>query len=130
MQNPDPVIYQLKVVLQGISPMIWRRLLVCGDNTIADLHYINQIAMGWSDDHLHQFRIHGKRYGIYRTGGISFSDDPNTVRLKDLGLRIKERFFYEYDFIDKEILPLGKTINAATVRNKVHAVGRRIDKEL
>ena len=25
---PEPVVYQLKVVLQGISPMIWRRLLV------------------------------------------------------------------------------------------------------
>jgi hypothetical protein len=95
-----PVIYQLKVVLQGISPMIWRRLLVCGDSTIADLHYIVQIAMGWSDDHLHQFRIHGKRYGIYRIGGIWFSDDPDSVRLKDLGLRINERFFYEYDFTD------------------------------
>ena len=100
MPIPEPVIYQLKVVLQGISPMIWRRLLVCGDSTIADLHYIVQIAMGWFDDHLHQFRIHGKRYGITRMGGISFSDDPESVRLKDLGLRINERFVYEYDFTD------------------------------
>jgi hypothetical protein len=100
MPTSEPVIYQLKVVLQGISPMIWRRLLVCGDSTIADLHYTIQIAMGWSDDHLHQFRIHGKRYGIARIGGVSFSDDPNTVRLKDLGLRINERFYYEYDFTD------------------------------
>ena len=30
----------------------------------------------------------------------------------------------------QEILPIGKTINAATVRNKVHTVGRRIDKDL
>jgi hypothetical protein len=30
----------------------------------------------------------------------------------------------------QEILPIGNTINAATVRNKVHAVGRRIDKEI
>jgi hypothetical protein len=30
----------------------------------------------------------------------------------------------------QEVLPLGNTINAATVRNKVHAVGRRIDQEL
>jgi hypothetical protein len=57
----DVVIYQLKVVLLGISPMIWRRLLVRSDHTIADLHYILQIALGWIDTHLHQFRIHGKR---------------------------------------------------------------------
>src|SRR6266511_2473044 len=53
----DVSIYQLKVVLLGISPMIWRRLLVRGDSTIADLHHILQIAMGWTDTHLHQFRI-------------------------------------------------------------------------
>jgi hypothetical protein len=100
MPSSEPRIYQLKVVLQGISPMIWRRLLVSSDSMIADLHYIVQIAMGWSDEHLHQFRIHGKRYGIYRTGGIWFSDDPDSVRLKDLGLRLNERFFYEYDFTD------------------------------
>jgi hypothetical protein len=59
-----------------------------------------QIAMGWDDEHLNQFRIHGKSYGIAKIGGISFSDDPDSVRLKDLGLRINERFYYEYDFTD------------------------------
>ena len=29
--------------------MIWRRLLVSGESTIEDLHYILQIAMGWSE---------------------------------------------------------------------------------
>ena len=45
-ETPTPVIYQLKVVLLGISPMIWRRILVSSDSTIADLHYIIQIVMG------------------------------------------------------------------------------------
>ena len=80
--------------------MIWRRLLIHGDSTITDLHYILQITMGWSDDHLHRFRIHGKQYGIARMGGLSFSDDPDAVRLKDFRLRINERFVYEYDFHD------------------------------
>ena len=70
-ETPTPNIYQLKVVLLGISPMIWRRLLVCDDSTISDLHYILQIAMGWSDDHLNRFRIHGKQYGIARLGGLA-----------------------------------------------------------
>ncbi len=26
--NPEPVVYQLRVVLRGVSPLIWRRLLV------------------------------------------------------------------------------------------------------
>ncbi len=100
-ESPTSTIYQLKVVLLGVSPMIWRRLLVSSDCTITDLHYILQIAMGWSDDHLNRFKIHGIQYGVYHPGGIWFSHDPDTVRLKDLGLRINERFIYEYDFTDE-----------------------------
>jgi hypothetical protein len=79
-ETPEPFIYQLKVVLLDVSPMIRRRLLVCGDRTITDLHYILQITMGWSDDHLHRFRIHGKQYGIARMGGISFSEETMPKR--------------------------------------------------
>ena len=93
-------IYQLRLVLLGISPKIWRRLLVSSTSTIADLHYILQITMGWSDVHLHRFQIHGKQYGIARMGGLSFNDDPDTIRLKDFQFRINERFLYEYDFTD------------------------------
>lgn len=53
------VSYQLRVVLAGISPLIWRRLLVAGDTTITQLHEILQAAFGWSDEHLHRFTIHG-----------------------------------------------------------------------
>ena len=98
--TPEPIIYQLKVVLLDVSPMIWSRLLVCGDSTVTDLHYIIQITMGWSDDHLNRFRIHGKQYGVCRLGGHTFSDDPDAVRLKDFRFRIDERFLYEYDFTD------------------------------
>jgi hypothetical protein len=37
--SKPPILYQLKVWLRGISPMVWRRLLVRSDSTIADLHY-------------------------------------------------------------------------------------------
>ncbi len=93
-------VYQLKVSLRGISPMVWRRLLVPDAATIADLHHILQIAMGWEDFHLHKFDIHGKEYGISYEGGIGFSDNPRKVRLSDFAFRIGDRFFYEYDFGD------------------------------
>jgi hypothetical protein len=98
--NGERFVYQLRVWLREISPAIWRRLLVRSDSTIADLHYTIQIAMGWTDFHLHQFIIHGKRYGVSRVGGIWFADDPHKVRLCDLQLREKGRFLYEYDFGD------------------------------
>jgi hypothetical protein len=96
----DVQIYQLKVVLRHCSPMIWRRLLVHSDTTIAQLHTILQIVMGWEDLHLHRFRIYGKEYGIYREGGILFDDNPFQVKLADFRLRPGERFEYEYDMGD------------------------------
>ncbi len=99
-ETATPIVYQLRVVLRGISPLIWRRLLVRSDSTIADLHHVLQIAFGWTDTHLHRFVIHGKDYGIARLGGLSFADDPTRVRLADLGFRPQERFTYQYDYGD------------------------------
>ena len=94
--------------------MIWRRLLLRSDHSIADLHYTIQIALGWSDSHLHRFHIHGKDYGVAHEGGLTFSDDPERVRLVEFGFRPRERFLYEYDFYDnwkhdiwlEKVLPL------------------------
>lgn len=80
--------------------MIWRRLLVRSDSTIADLHYTIQISIGWSDIHLNRFHIHGRDYGVYHDGGINFSHDPKQVFLSAFGFRTRERFLYEYDFGD------------------------------
>ena len=94
-------VYQFRVYLREISPAIWRRLLLRDDQTIADLHYTLQIAMGWSDYHLNRFIIHGKQFGVYHIGGMSFSDDPHEVYLRDFRFRTRERFLYEYDFGDR-----------------------------
>ncbi len=104
MSTEEPVanvpVYQLKVVLRDCSPLIWRRLLVSSDTTIAHLHTIRQSALGWEDLHLHRFRIHSKEYGIYREGGILFDDNPCQVQLSAFKLRPSERFAYEYDLGD------------------------------
>ncbi len=95
-----PVVYQLRVVLRGVSPLIWRRVLVCSDTTIADLHATFQLLLGWTDEQLNRFVVHGREYGVSHDGGIGFRDDPRHVRLADFGLRVGERFVYEYDFTD------------------------------
>ena len=86
--NPEPAIYQLRVVLRGVSPLIWRRLLVRSDSTIADLHATCQRVLGWTDEHLNRFVIQGREYGVWHDGGIGFRDNPRHVRLADLGLRV------------------------------------------
>ena len=40
-------IYQLRIVLRGISPLIWRRVLVRDDTTLAQLHDLIQILLQW-----------------------------------------------------------------------------------
>lgn len=44
---PNSAVYQLRVVMAGISPLIWRRLLIPADTTIAGLHTVLQTAFGW-----------------------------------------------------------------------------------
>jgi len=53
-------VLQLKVTLQGVRPPIWRRLAVPADITLGRLHHVLQIAMGWTDSHLHQFTLRDK----------------------------------------------------------------------
>jgi site-specific recombinase XerC len=101
MKESKPiVIYQLKIFILDIHPIIWRRIRVSSNSTIADLHYIVQIAMGWTDSHLHRFIINGEEYGVAQIGGISFTSDPHKVQLADFRLGEKHRFFYQYDFGD------------------------------
>ncbi len=42
--------YSIKVALRDITPMIWRRFEINGNTTIADLHHIIQIAMGYASN--------------------------------------------------------------------------------
>ena len=95
--SSDLNVYQLRVVIAGISPLIWRRLLVPATTTIAQLHIVLQTVFGWSGEHLHRFVIHGREYGISYIGGPGFRDDARSVRLGGLGLRLGERFAYEYN---------------------------------
>jgi hypothetical protein len=93
-------VYQFRVWLRGISPAIWRRIQLRSDQTLADLHYSLQIVYGWSDEHLHRFVIRARHYGLYQPGGPWFTQFADHVPLRDLHLRLKERFLYEYDFTD------------------------------
>jgi len=52
-EAPEIWTYQLRAVLRGISPMIWRRLLVRSDSTIAQLRDALQVGFGWDDMQLH-----------------------------------------------------------------------------
>jgi hypothetical protein len=83
-------VYQIHVLLHDVEPTVWRRLFVCGDTTLADLHAIVQIAFDWRDKGRHHFVIRGKTYGDGNAG-------PESMALATFRLRPRERFGYEYD---------------------------------
>ncbi len=90
-----PQIYQLKVRLVGISPMIWRRVLVPASTSLRELHGIFQVAMGWEGIHLFLFDVYAVRYGSFELHAAS----PD-VSLWQFGLRENDRFSYIYDMGD------------------------------
>lgn len=94
-------LYQLKITLRSSRPPIWRRVGVRADMPLSSLHAVIQIAMGWTDSHLHQFILGRTFYG--EPDPSSFSDEMlnekrHTVR--DLAPEAKQKFIYEYDFGD------------------------------
>jgi hypothetical protein len=86
-----PNVYQFHVVVQGISPLIWRRLLIRSDMSLATLHATLQIVFAWSDVHWHDWRIHRKAYGCACVGGPHFDGDPRPGSLAALRLHRGER---------------------------------------
>jgi len=93
-------IYQLKVTLKGSKPPIWRRLSVPSSMPLAKLHDVLQMAMGWTDSHLHQFVADGRCYG-QPDPDLDFEVlDERHVRLDRLLKKEKDSMTYEYDFGD------------------------------
>jgi hypothetical protein len=83
---------QIKVWLLGISPMVWRRVLVPSGCTLGELHGVFQVAMGWEGIHLYQFSLRAARYG-----SPELSASSPDVTLAALRLRKGARFHYDYD---------------------------------
>ena len=98
-------IYQLKIVLLGTKPPLWRRLQVPGDASLGWLHAVIQVAMGWTNSHLHHFLTSDARYADPRhSEDMGFGDEPDRdegkATLGQVAPRERAQFGYEYDFGD------------------------------
>lgn len=99
------ILHQFKITLLDIKPTIWRRIQV-QDCTLDKLHEHIQTAMGWTNSHLHQFEIKGKRYGDLELLDDDFGDAECVDSTKTMVSKIVSKsakrfaFKYEYDFGD------------------------------
>ena len=86
-------VLQLKVRLLGISPMIWRRILVLETMSLHELHGALQVAMGWEGIHLFEFNVRGVVHSLPCLPGPSGVGIP----LSEFRFRRNGKFRYIYD---------------------------------
>lgn len=114
-------VYQFKISMPDIEPLIWRQIQVPENYNFWDLHVAIQDAMGWQDCHLHSFEaIKRNRNGTREYIGIpdgDFADGciagwnvPITSRLLKKG----DAMIYQYDLGDSwdHIIKLEKILPA------------------
>jgi hypothetical protein len=100
-KKAKPQILRIRLSVREVKPEIWRLVLVSSDITLARLHGILQILMGWQNYHLYAFEIEGSRYTP------PHEDDDNFGRGKSIRTKLSSIFAkstktitYEYDFGD------------------------------
>jgi hypothetical protein len=93
-------VHRLRIELLDVRPSVWRRVEVPSQITLAGLHDVIQNAMGWTDSHLHQFEIHGRRFGVPSPEDWEPTLDERKVRFAEVLPSPKERALYTYDFGD------------------------------
>jgi hypothetical protein len=119
-------IYQLKITLSDSNPPIWRRINVPATITLALLHEIVQVAMGWQNCHMYAFD-----YEEYSFGEVFPEDDngmypADKVRLNEVLTKVRDKMAYVYDMGDnwQHQLVLEKILPPADITpNCTHAAG-------
>lgn len=96
--------YQLKIIIKGSKPPIWRRIIIPDKITFEQLHCIIQEVFGWWDCHLHQFEIPSQYLRIVMDAEEEeLWDDKDVLEetvLIDDYINVGDKFLYTYDFGD------------------------------
>jgi Plasmid pRiA4b ORF-3-like protein len=100
---PADKIAILRIELEGIEPLIWRRVAVRAVASLRELHHIIQAVTGWLNCHLWQFEVGEKKYGMRIPDDPDWNEwveDVDATKLSSLlGNGVKE-FGYVYDMGD------------------------------
>jgi hypothetical protein len=94
------MLYELKVVVNRIDPPIWRLIQVPPRTSLRRLHKILQVAMGWTNSHLHMFKVDGREYGEPDPEYDFEVLDEAKLTLEKIFAGGKKSFQYEYDMGD------------------------------
>ena len=100
MKKKTSKIFQFKIALKNIKPLIWRRIQVEGSYTFWDLHVAIQDSMGWTDTHLHHFEIVNPTTRIKDEIGIPDEDEISGRILAGWEEQIDNYFTEDNDIAD------------------------------
>ena len=89
----------MRIQLADVDPVIWRRVLVPGSVRLSKLSEMLLAAMGWTNSHLHAFRVGDKQFGMHVDEWPEGEIDDKDVTVLQ-ALRDERRFFFDYDFGD------------------------------
>ncbi len=92
-------VYQLQITLLQSNPLIWRKILVDPDTLLVDLHRIIQTTMGWTNSHLHEFKVKNSSYAPIEFE-VENSKNSRTVKLSRVLKEEYGQILYNYDFGD------------------------------
>src|SRR5215213_2050219 len=89
---------RLRVTMREVEPEVERVIDVPAAITIDDLHEVLQVALGWTNSHLHQFRTDDTTYAVPSDG---WDDEEREVDERSVPLlSLPLSFVYAHDFGD------------------------------
>jgi hypothetical protein len=101
--SDEDAIALLRIELEDIEPLIWRRVAVPTSMSLKAVHNVIQAAMGWLDNHLWEFKINDGKYGILIPNDPDWNERINnaaTTKLSALLATGITEIGYIYDFGD------------------------------
>ena len=100
MQQALPTVHLLRITLLDVTPPVWRLLRVPSSTPLSVLHPIVQVAMGWEDRHLHEWRFGERTFGSAEEE--DWGEELEDESLFELGqlAETDSAFHYDYDLGD------------------------------
>ena len=102
MTGPDDIAI-LRIELEDIDPLIWRRVAVHTSMNLKSVHGVIQAVMGWLDSHLWEFTANERKYGMLVPNDADWNerikDAANTKLSALLTVGVRE-IGYVYDMGD------------------------------
>ena len=115
--NSTTDIARLKITMDDVEPVVMRRLEVTLGLSLDRLHHVLQIAIGWNNSHLWEFRAGDIGWGV---SDPNWPDGPLDARkatllgvLEDTGVKTLRYLYdfgdcWEHDVVLEAVLPAGQ----------------------